>query len=154
MRVRSACVSCVTAAAVFGLASLAAAQQLPNPLQTPGAKSRANLAQVCAAEFESSSAKPVAGWQREQALARYGRHADDFTGELDHLIPQSLGGTNDPDNLWPLAPNKEMGADQKKALEVKLRELVCNKTISLKAAQDAIRKDWGKAYQQYVKVAN
>ena len=82
MTVRSACVSCVTAAAVFGLAAAASAQQLPNPLQTPGAKNRANQAQVCAADF-AADAKPVAKWQREQALARYGRSPNDFEGDLD-----------------------------------------------------------------------
>src|SRR5690349_5981746 len=122
MSVRSACVSCVvTTAAVFGLATLAAAQQLPNPLQTPGAKGRASQEQVCAADFEAQ-AKPVAKWQRDQALARYGRGPNDFEGELDHLIPVSLGGTNDPDNLWPLSPSKEWGPAQKNELEAKLRE--------------------------------
>lgn len=150
MTVRSACVSCVTMAAVFGLATYAAAQQLPNPLQTPGAKARVNQAQVCAPDFVSK-AKPVAKWQRDQALARYGRGPNDFEGDLDHLIPVSLGGTNDPDNLWPQAPAKAMGPDEKDALEAKLHELVCSNTISLKAAQDAIKKDWGKAYAQYVK---
>ena len=42
-------------------------------------------------------------------------------------------------------------AEQKKALEVKLHQLVCDKTLKLKDAQDAIKKDWVKAYTQYVK---
>ena len=148
MIVRAACVRFITAAAIIGIPAFAAAQ-LPSSFQTPGAKGKANEAQVCAADFEAS-VKPMAKWQREQALERYGKRPEDFTGELDHLIPISLGGSNDPDNLWPLPSNKDMGPAQKKALDLKLHELVCAKTITLKAAQDAIKKDWVKAYAQYV----
>ena len=113
---------------------------------------KANEAQICAADFEAS-VKPVAKWQRDQALERYGKRPEDFTGELDHLIPVSLGGSNDPDNLWPLPENKDMGPAQKKELDLKLHQLVCDKTLKLKDAQDAIKKDWVKAYNQYVKGA-
>ena len=136
------------AAVLLGIPSFAAAQ-LPSSFQTPGATTKANMAQVCAADFEAS-AKPVAAWQKDEALTKYGRRPEDFTGDLDHLIPVSLGGSNDPENLWPMPPSKDMGAEQKKALEVKLHQLVCDKTITLKAAQEAIRKDWVKAYHQYV----
>ena len=43
--------------------------------------------------------------------------------------------------------------DRQVALELKLHQLVCDKTHKLKDAQDAIRKDWVKAYNQYVKGA-
>src|SRR5882724_6880067 len=148
MTVRMARLSFV-AAAFIGVSSYAAAQ-LPSSFQTTGNKSKANEAQVCAADFEAS-VKPMAKWQREQALERYGKRPEDFTGELDHLIPISLGGTNDPENLWPLPANKDMGPDQKRELDLKLHELVCPKTLKLKDAQDAIKKDWVKAYNQYVK---
>ena len=149
MTVRTAWFRFMAAAALIGVPSYAAAQ-LPSSFQTPGAKSKATEAQVCAADFEAS-VKPMAKWQREQALERYGKRPEDFTGDLDHLIPISLGGTNDPDNVWPLPANKDMGPEQKKALDLKLHEMVCAKTITLKAAQDAIKKDWVKAYNEYVK---
>jgi hypothetical protein len=137
---------------VCGVPSIAAAQ-LPSSFQTPGATVKADAAKVCSADF-AASAKPVAGWQRDQALTRYGRRPEDFTGELDHLIPLSLGGSNDPDNLWPLPAQGEVG-EKKHALESKLHELVCGeKKLSLKQAQDAIRKDWVKAYTQYVQGQN
>ena len=41
-------------------------------------------------------------------------------------------------------------SDAKNALEEKLHALVCDKTLSLKQAQDLIRKDWVKAYDKYV----
>jgi hypothetical protein len=151
MTVRMARLSFVVAAAIIGVSSYAAAQ-LPSAFQTPGNKSKASEAQVCAADFEAS-VKPMAKWQRDQALERYGKRPEDFTGELDHLIPISLGGTNDPENLWPLPANKDMGPAEKKALDQKLHQLVCDKTLKLKDAQDAIKKDWVKAYNQYVKNA-
>ena len=151
MTVRTAWLSFVTTAAVIGVPALAVAQ-LPSSFQTPGNKGKANEAQICAADFEAS-VKPVAKWQRDQALERYGKRPEDFTGDLDHLIPLSLGGTNDPDNLWPIPSNKDMGPAQKQALDLKLHELVCAKSITLKAAQDTIKKDWVKAYDQYVKNA-
>ena len=151
MTVRTVWLSCMTTAVVIGVPAMAAAQ-LPSSFQTPGNKGKASEAQVCAADFEAS-VKPIAKWQRDQALERYGRRPEDFTGELDRLIPLSLGGTNDPDNLWPLPANKDLGAAQKKELELKLHELVCAKTLKLKDAQDAIKKDWVKAYNEYVKGA-
>ena len=151
MTVRTAWFSFAATVIAVGVPALALAQ-LPSSFQTPGNKSKANEAQVCAAGYEAS-VKPMAKWQRDQALERYGKRPEDFTGELDHLIPLSLGGTNDPDNLWPLPANKDMGPEQKKALDAKLHELVCNKTIKLKDAQDSIKKDWVKAYNEYVKGA-
>jgi hypothetical protein len=141
----------MTTAVVVGVPAMAAAQ-LPSAFQTPGAKGKASEAQVCAAGFEAS-VKPMAKWQHDQALERYGKRPEDFTGELDHLIPISLGGTNDLENIWPLPPNKDMGPEQKKELDLTLHRLVCDKTLTLKAAQEAIRKDWVKAYHQYVKGA-
>lgn len=149
MAVKKTWLSFMTTAVVIGVPMLAAAQ-LPNPIQTPGAKGKANQERVCAEGFEAS-AEPIAKWQRDQALERYGRRSSEFTGELDHLIPVSLGGTNDPDNLWPLPSNKDMGPAEKKALEEKLHQMVCANSMSLKAAQDAIKKNWVKAFNEYVK---
>ena len=143
----------LAAAAVLAAPAIAAAQ-LPSGFQTPGATVKADAAKVCAADF-AASAKPVTGWQRDQALTRYGRRPEDFAGDLDHLVPVSLGGSNDPDNLWPMPAGGEFTADKKHELETKLRELVCGeKKLTLKQAQDAFRKDWVKAYTQYVQGQN
>src|SRR3954447_22449414 len=138
MTVRTAWLSFFATAAVIGVPAFAAGQ-LARSVQSPGGKGKADDAHVCAGDFEAS-AKPIAKWQRDQALERYGKRPEDFTGDLDHLIAVSLGGSNDPDNIWPLPPNKDMGPEQKKALDLKLHELVCNQTIKLKDAQDAVRK--------------
>jgi hypothetical protein len=139
------------ATVVIGLPSLASAQ-LPS-IETPGAKSNVSETEVCAADFASSQ-KPVSPWQIGQALSRYGKRLDDKSVQIDHLIPVSLGGTNDPDNLWPQPVQREWGPQTKDELEAKLLKMVCDKKISLKAAQDAIKKDWVKAYKQYVTAAD
>ena len=110
-------------------------------------------AQVCAADFESS-VKPVSPWQVGQALSRYGRRMDDKSVSVDHLIPVTLGGTHDPDNLWPQPVQGEWDSAKKDELETKLHQMVCSKAITLKIAQDSIKKDWVKAYKQYVHAAN
>lgn len=46
-----------------------------------------------------------------------------------------------------------MGPAQKRELDATLHRMVCDKTVNLKDAQDAIRKDWIKACNQYVKGA-
>ena len=139
------------AAGMLFLPSLAFAQK-PSSLYTPGAKTKATDVQVCAPDYESSF-KPVAGHERKEALGRYGKRDDDTTFELDHLIAVSLGGSNDPDNLWPLPKNREYGPEWKNELDKTLHQMVCDKKITLKAAQDAVKKDWTKAYDQYVKGA-
>jgi hypothetical protein len=124
--------------------------QLPNSVHTVGTKTKANQAEVCAPDY-MASVKPVESWQRSRTLAKYGKR-DDYTGPLDHLIPVELGGSNEPENLWPQPEQKENGFAAKNELEAKLRSLVCDsKTLSLKEAQDAIRKNWVKAYDKYVK---
>ncbi len=124
--------------------------QLPNTVHTVGTKTKANEAQVCAPDY-MASVKPIEGWQRSRALAKYGRR-DDYTGPIDHLIPLELGGSNEPENLWPQPDQKEYGFAAKNELEAKLRELVCtSKTLSLKDAQNEIKKNWVKAYDKYMK---
>lgn len=150
MTARKAMLAAVTVV-VLGVPRYASAQ-LPT-IQTPGAKSGVSDVEVCAADFEAT-VKPVSPWQVGQALSRYGRRMDDKSVKVDHLIPVTLGGTHDPDNLWPQTISGEWTSDQKDELETKLHGMVCSKAITLKAAQDAIKKDWVKAYKQYVHAAN
>src|SRR4030095_282944 len=47
------------------------APQLPSAYTTPGATPKATTKEVCAADY-ATSVKPVAAWQRNTALERYG----------------------------------------------------------------------------------
>src|SRR5258708_21477853 len=64
------------AALAFAVPAIALAQ-LPNTYQTPGATLKVDAKRVCAADFEASL-KPVANWQRDQALERYGERPESF----------------------------------------------------------------------------
>jgi hypothetical protein len=140
------------AACALALPAVAAAQ-LPNSYHTPGSTTNANSKQICAADYEGS-VKPVASWQRTTALERYGIRPESFTGELDHLVPVALGGSNDPDNLWPMHGKDELTPEAKARLAMRLKQMVCDGKMSLKDAQSAFKKDWTKAYKQYSQALN
>ena len=146
------CVAGLAAACALALPAVAFAQ-LPIGYKTPGATVQANSTQICAADY-GVTAKPMSGWQRDEALTRYGVRPEGFSGELDHLVPISLGGSNDPDNLWPFHAQGDFTMDAKNALAVRLRDMVCTGKMSLKDAQDAFRKDWTKAYRQHMTAMN
>jgi hypothetical protein len=70
--------------------------------------------------------------------------------EEDHLISLQLGGNpTDPKNLFP-QPYAGSNARKKDVLETKLKKLVCNGSITLKVAQNAIAKNWVLAYNRYI----
>lgn len=141
----------ITACAV-ALPAIASAQ-LPNSFATPGATTRAGAKEICAAGYEAS-VKPVSSWQKNSALEKYGIRPESFTGELDHLVPVSLGGSNEPENLWPIHAAGDMTPAAKARLAEKLKTMVCDGKMSLKDAQNAFKKDWTKAYKQYATALN
>lgn len=86
--------------------------------------------------------------EKEASLVAYGDTRPLHYYEYDHLVPLELGGApNDPRNLWP-----EPGAspNPKDSLENRLRELVCERTVSLASAQLQIARDWITAYHRLV----
>ena len=141
---------CLTAGALAA-PSIATAQQ-PS-YKTPGAAAKVKMEQLCAPDF-AASLKPVSNWQRREALERYGVRPEGFSGDLDHVVPAVLGGTNDPDNLWPFHASGSYTLEAKQALAIKLHDMVCAGSMSLKDAQDAFRKDWTKAYQRHMTALN
>src|SRR5262245_34642729 len=127
--------------------------QLPNNYKTPGAVTKAKMDQICKADY-AAAVKPVAGWQKNEALERYGVRVDGFAGELDHLVPVSLGGSNDPDNLWPFHASGSYDLAANQALAARLPDMVCAGKLSPKDAQDAFKKDWTKAYTTHMTTLN
>ena len=130
-----------------------AAAQLPDGYKTPGDTTRVKTEQICAAGFEASI-KPVPDWAKAEALVRYGIRPESFSGELDRLVPASLGGANTPDNLFPFHPGGGFTLETKTAFAAKLHDMVCAGKISLKDAQNAFKKDWTKSYQKLVTPLN
>jgi hypothetical protein len=92
--------------------------------------------------------------RRDEVLIRYGlrpgQHPD---YQIDHLIPLCLGGSDDFANLWP-QPRRSIeatwNAEAKDRLERLMCEMVCNGQLDLATAQEAIAKDWVKAYERFI----
>jgi hypothetical protein len=148
MRTQAMRASGLALASLIALPAIVAAQ-LPIRHYTPGATSKVDVKRLCSAEF-ATSVKPIAKWQREEALTRYGIRPDGYSGDVERLIPVSLGGSNDPDNLFPFHASGEYTVAAMNQLADHLHQLVCDGKVALKDAQDAFKKDWTRAYKQYL----
>ena len=116
--------------------------RLPDPRCTPGSYDpRMTKARICAPGYSTASYRPPSS-QTDRAKwnvvePAYGQH--NVQGELDHLVPLELGGSNDMCNFWVEAgkiPNP------KDAVENRLHREVCSGKISLHTAQVDIAGNW------------
>jgi hypothetical protein len=119
--------------------------ELPDRSCTPGsvdpAVTQANIGStICRSGYTETVRPPQS--QTEQfkfsvAEPAYGQSG--VSGELDHLVPLELGGSNDATNLWV-----ESGSipNPKDAVENALNREVCDGTLSLRAAQRKIARNW------------
>lgn len=136
------------------IALLLAAQLLvagmPNPAVTPGVVRPLSLKTICTTRW-GKDARHVTDEMKQHVAEAYGiDEADWHLYEFDHLIPRSLGGDDKEGNLWP---QLWIYAHQKDVLEVRLGKLVCNHTISLRMAQNAIKDDWQAAGRRWPRTA-
>jgi len=124
---------------------------LPDASCTPGsidpAVTQANIGStICRSGYTGTVRPPES--QTEQfklsvAEPAYGQSG--VSGELDHLVPLELGGSNDATNLWV-----ESGSipNPKDAVENALNREVCDGVLSLRAAQREIARNWLTAARQ------
>jgi hypothetical protein len=88
----------------------------------------------------------------DQVLQRYrlaGEAPSDYV--IDRLIPFSLGGSDDIDNLWPQSTGAmPWNASRKNEVEWLLNFLVCRRALPLRRAQEEIASDWIGAYARYI----
>jgi hypothetical protein len=132
---------------------------LPDPACTPGALNP-DVTQdtidstICVSGWTATVRPPVSYTNalKVQQIAEYG-YSDTSTSdyEEDHFIPLELGGApRDPANLWP-EPRYDTGTGytsaDKDAVENKLKTAVCDGTVQLADAQNAIATDWTTALQ-------
>ncbi|MEY9837125.1 hypothetical protein [Streptacidiphilus sp. EB103A] len=127
---------------------------LPDPSCTPGV-TNPDVTQdtidstICVSGW-TKTVRPPASYTtalKIQQIAEYG-YTDTSTAdyEEDHFIPLELGGSpTDPGNLWP-EPRYDTGtgylASNKDTVENKLKTAVCNGSVTLADAQNAIATDW------------
>jgi hypothetical protein len=127
---------------------------LPDPACTPGALNP-DVTQdtidstICVSGWTSTIRPPTSYTNalKVQQIAEYG-YSDTSTAdyEEDHFVPLELGGDpRDPNNLWP-QPRYNDGSGytsySKDSVENKLKTAVCNGSVSLSDAQNAIMTDW------------
>ncbi|SEM34948.1 hypothetical protein [Streptacidiphilus jiangxiensis] len=132
---------------------------LPDPTCTPGA-TNPDVTQdtidstICVSGW-TATVRPPSSYTtalKRQQIAEYGYSDTNLSDyEEDHFIPLELGGApRDPANLWPephYATGSGYTSTNKDAVENKLKTAVCNGTVQLTDAQNAIATDWTTALQ-------
>lgn len=138
---------------IFSMSGLMSTQDrrshLPNSKLTPGdtlALSADDLCNPGRADLEDNLSVTV----KRQVLDRYGIGIHQTGYNIDHLIPLRLGGSNAVKNLWPQPISGQWNHNRKNQLERRLFKLVCNGSLDLKTAQQAIATDWVSAYKKYI----
>ena len=129
------------------------AGQLPDPRCTPGsidpAVTQANIHHTICVSGYTSKVRPSENqterFKYDVAYPAYGTPRTERT-ELDHLVSLELGGSNDAANLWPENYRGFLNADDKDRVENYLHDAVCSGRMPLQTAQEAIARDWVKAY--------
>lgn len=129
---------------------------LPDPSCTPGvyysAVTQSTIhSTICVSGWTATVRPPTTYTNplKAQGIIDYG-YADTSMSsyEEDHLVPLELGGSpRDPGNLWPEPYSGTKTAYTKDGTETKLKNAVCNGTITLSAARSAIKTNWTTALQ-------
>jgi hypothetical protein len=113
-----------------------------NPILTPGVARPLTTAQVCSTKW-GKDRRHVTERMKRHVFAAYGVPLTDRKRyEVDHLIPRELGGADDVLNLWPQSWTGAQNAHLKDRDENRLHRAVCAGTLTLAAAQTAMR-TWG-----------
>jgi hypothetical protein len=123
--------------------------ELPSSSLTPGSSyNRIDLICVCHKGYISH--KTISFETRKKVLERYSiplSWASEY--RIDMLIPESLGGTDSLNNLWPLKLKGKWNYEAKRRLEEKLVKLSCDGIIDLTMARFEISTNWVEAYKKY-----
>jgi hypothetical protein len=127
---------------------------MPDPTLTPGSVRTTDLNDVCSG-LGTARLRHMTRERSDGIMHAYGlpggRHE---AYEIDHLIPLSIGGSDDNANLWP-EPRRmiesDWPAERKDELEMRLHSLVCSGRLDIEVAQSAVAEDWVQAYLDYVK---
>jgi hypothetical protein len=127
------------------------AKYLPDPKMSPGDALDVTPTDFCVSGY-SSKVRDVPDSVKNQVYQEYGitsHKPGEY--EVDHIISLELGGSNLIRNLWPQPYFGEWNAHIKDKLENRLHTLVCNGSLDMKTAQQAIATNWIAAYQKYAK---
>lgn len=118
----------------------------PNKALTPGSVVDATREDVCAPGYSKRMRAKVSKQTKALVYYRYGLKYDSKHFQIDHLIPISIGGSNDPDNLWPQPIINNYGFREKQKVAAYLHNQVCADKMDIRDAQEMIRVDWHAVY--------
>ena len=134
-------------ARLAALALLALVAAGPPPGVVNPDVTQANIGRTICVHGWTTSIRPSVGYTNrvKREMLGLARGVDTHAYELDHFIPLELGGhPTDKRNLWPQLWTGACGAHAKDAVENDLHRRVCNRTMTLAAAQVAITQGcWG-----------
>lgn len=125
---------------------------LPNPQLTPGVVQSTSVAEVCKKGYPER-VRNVTGTIKNKVYKAYNIDKEQCVKgcKIDHLIPLSIGGSNDPKNLWPHEYGADWNVYAKTRLEIRLRKEVCLGNMPILEAQTCIQSDWTQCYLRFYK---
>ncbi len=132
----------------------------PDPRCTPGAVNPAVTqasigSTICRSGWTSTvrPAESITEPEKYASMRAYAIAGSASGYEYDHDVPLELGGAvNDPRNLWPEPDYPSADGfylNPKDHLELALKRLVCERSMSLAEAQRLIAANWPAAYRRY-----
>jgi len=140
-----------TSILTWGPAAGAGATDGPDRKKTPGAYWSNVTVDDIAVPGYTSRVRNVPQSVKKKIFEQYSIPWEDRPEyEIDHLIPLTLGGSNDITNLWPQPYSGQYGARLKDKLENKLHDLVVSGDLDLREAQREIAMDWVKCYKKHL----
>jgi len=124
---------------------------LPDPSCTPGALNP-DVTQdtidstICVSGW-TSTIRPSTSYTNKlkaEQIVEYGYSDTSLSDyEEDHFLPLELGGApKDPENLWPEPHAGDENSYSKDSVENAVKKAVCNGSVTLSDAQDAMLNDW------------
>jgi hypothetical protein len=114
----------------------------PDILCTPGSIVQVPSDGLCSETYlQSEISIPIDEQTILNIYSRYGIVNTDGWS-IQHKIPIILGGSNDITNLYPMTAEPRPGYIERDKAAQKLKQLMCDKKISLEVAQYTIQNTW------------